>query len=57
MTEILVAHKTDSQKSWPIRDRKLREVEKKRKLRSPATVPAGSLALPVFQPLALAIGL
>jgi hypothetical protein len=55
MTEILDAHKTDSQKSWPIRDRKLREVKKKRKLKSPTSAQAGSLASLVFQPLALAI--
>jgi hypothetical protein len=36
MTEIPDAYKTDSQKTWTFRDRKLREVEEKRKLQSPA---------------------
>jgi hypothetical protein len=41
MTEIPDAHKTDSQKTWTFRDRKLREGEEKRKLQSLAA------ALPV----------
>jgi hypothetical protein len=35
MAEILKPHKTDSQKSWAFRDRKLRDAQSKRKLRSP----------------------
>jgi hypothetical protein len=37
MTEIPNAYKTDSQKTWAFRDRKLREVEEKRKLQSPTS--------------------